>query len=129
MKSKGLIIGVLLIIGIFLMSPVSATKIIDKGHTTFYSEKNNCYAYYSWETHKISKQYIVLYVNAYYQNGRTHKVKMVLQNIKPKKIKMTTYTNVNGKKTKKVQRFKSYGYSALWFYSLIRYDIHNPGTS
>lgn len=125
MKNKGLILGVLLIIGIFLMGPISAAKVIDKGHKTVYSSKYDCEGYYSWETHKISKYHVNVYMNVYYENGKIHKLKMVLQNVKPHKIKITNYVNVNGKKTKSIKKYKSYGYTALQFYNIIKYDLHN----
>lgn len=42
MKNKGLMLGVLLIIAIFLMSPVSAAKVIDSSAKIVYSEKYDC---------------------------------------------------------------------------------------
>jgi hypothetical protein len=126
MKNKGLVLGVMLIIGLFVLSPVSAAKVIDSGHKTIYSEKYDAYADYSWKTYKTSKYYITVYLTAKYETGLINKVKIIIKNVKPHKIKFTYYMTTDGKKSTKVLKYKSYGHTALWWYNQMKYDLHNP---
>jgi hypothetical protein len=128
MKNKGIILGVMLIIGLFLMGPVSASKLIDHGHKTFYSKDLNSTGIYTWKTYQISKYYIKIYQYETFKNGFKGKIITTIKNVKPHKIKITLFGTANGKTVLNTSyKFKSHGYSALKFYNTgYKYELRNP---
>lgn len=130
MRNKILFLGALLIIGIFVMGPVSATKLIDKGSNTVYSPKYDAYGDATWKAYEKNKYYVTVYTYAYYPTvSQTYKSKIIIKNVKHSrysKLKFTSYINHNGKTTKSVKYYKSYGYTALKFYnSVLKYEFRN----
>jgi flagellar biosynthesis protein FliP len=128
MKNKGIILGVMLIIGLFLMGPVSASKLIDHGHKTVYDKDFDSSGTYTWKTYKISKYYIKIYQTENLKNGVKLKIITTITNIKPHKIKMTIVATMNGIKLgNKTLKFKSHGYNALKFYNVAwKSEVRNP---
>ncbi|MGB9978127.1 hypothetical protein [Methanobacterium sp.] len=89
MKQKILIVGILLIMGMFLASPVSAATLVDKNTHNVYSTKFNCYGSMTYTTYKISTYHYRTYIYVKYKNGKDGKVQIDLTKPSYNKIKMT----------------------------------------
>jgi hypothetical protein len=120
MKNKGIILGVMLIIGLFLMGPVSATKLIDHGQKTVYSKDFNSTGIYTWKVYKINKYYIKIYQTENFKNGVKLKIITTITNVKHNKIKITFSGAAHGS-----YKVNSHGYTALKFYKL-KSKVKNP---
>jgi hypothetical protein len=70
MKQKIAILGILLIAGLLVMGPVSATNVIGHGSKTI-NEGHGYYAAYKWTTYEYSTSHVqmVLTGNLYNKNG------------------------------------------------------------
>lgn len=127
MKNKGLMLGVLLIIGIFLMSPVSAAKVIDNSAKIFYSEKYDCNVKFTWTTYMYNKNHVRTYMNAYYPDLGNKRYKGIMDiTSKNSIIKVKSTITWNGKTSVSNDKFKLKGFNALRFYDwVLKYEIRN----
>lgn len=68
MKNQVMLLGALLLIGVFLISPISAATQIDKGGYSIYSEEFGD-GYFKWQTFKYNNNYVKVFGNVVYPDA------------------------------------------------------------
>lgn len=68
MKNKLIMVGVLLVMGIFLASPISAATQIDKGGYAIYDDEFGD-GYFTWHTFKYNNNYVKVFAHEIYPDA------------------------------------------------------------
>lgn len=89
MKTYLKIIGIILIVGLICIGPVSAIKIVDKNTHTTYSTKYHCKGVISYVTYKYNAYKLKTRLKIRWNNGKRGTAVMEFLKINKKKIRMT----------------------------------------
>ena len=124
MKQKLLILGIVLIIGMFLIGSVSATSVVGKGSKTVH-EKYGVKNVYKWTAYKYSsshvKQIITCksYLNGHYMGTSTYTTTIT----KPSKYKVKVVDSSHYSNTG-----STYKYTLYWYYKGSAYSFYKTKT-